>query len=111
MNRRGQALVEFILILPIFIMLMFVIIDFGMVFNEKNKLENKSMEIIEFINQRKEIDEIKTMYPDYDISVNNKDDYMTITISYKVNLITPGSNIILDNPFQIKVVRYIPYEQ
>ena len=60
MNRRGQALVEFILILPIFIMLMFVIIDFGMVFNEKNKLENKSMEIIEFINQRKEIDEIKT---------------------------------------------------
>ena len=74
MNRRGQALVEFILILPIFIMLMFVIIDFGMVFNEKNKLENKSMEIIEFINQRKEIDEIKTMYPDYDISVNNKDD-------------------------------------
>ena len=74
MNRRGQALVEFILILPIFIMLMFVIIDFGMVFNEKNKLENKSMEIIEFINQRKEIDEIKTMYPDYDISVNNQDD-------------------------------------
>ena len=56
LNRRGQALVEFILILPIFIMLMFVIIDFGMVFNEKNKLENKSMEIIEFINQRKEID-------------------------------------------------------
>ena len=111
MNRRGQALVEFILILPIFIMLMFVIIDFGMIFNEKNKLENKSAKVIEFINQRKDIDEIKTMYPAYDISVNNKDDYMTITISYKVNLITPGSNIILDNPFQIKVVRYIPYEQ
>lgn len=110
MNRRGQALVEFILILPIFIMLMFVIIDFGMVFNEKNKLENKSMEIIEFINQRKEIDEIKTMYPDYDISVNNKDDYIVVTISSKVNLITPGSSIILDNPFPIKVVRYFPYE-
>ena len=107
MNRRGQALVEFILILPIFIMLMFVIIDFGMVFNEKNKLENKSMEIIEFINQRKEIDEIKTMYPDYDISVNNKDDYIVVAISSKVNLITPGSSIILDNPFPIK--RYLAY--
>lgn len=53
LNRQGQALVEFILILPIFLMLMFVIIDFGMVFNEKNKLENKSMEIVEFINQKR----------------------------------------------------------
>ena len=67
-------------------------------------------EIIEFINQRKEIDEIKTMYPDYDISVNNKDDYIVVAISSKVNLITPGSSIILDNPFPIKVVRYLPYE-
>lgn len=111
MNRRGQALVEFILILPIFIMLMFVIIDFGMVFNERNKLENKSMEIIDFINQGKDINNIEVIYPDYDISVNNKDDYIVVTISSKVNLITPGSSIILDNPFQIKVVRYIPYEQ
>ena len=50
------------------------------------------------------------MYPDYDISVNNKDDYIVVAISSKVNLITPGSSIILDNPFPIKVVRYLPYE-
>ena len=40
MNRKGQALVEFVLILPIFIMILFSIVDFGMIFNKKNELEN-----------------------------------------------------------------------
>ena len=35
MNRKGQALVEFVLILPIFIMILFSIVDFGMIFNKK----------------------------------------------------------------------------
>ena len=40
MNRKGQALVEFVLILPLFIMLLFAIIDFGNILNQKSKLEN-----------------------------------------------------------------------
>ena len=48
--------------------------------------------------------------PEFILSINNKDDYIVVAISSKVNLITPGSSIILDNPFPIKVVRYLPYE-
>ena len=45
MNRKGQALVEFVLILPVFIFLLFAVYDFGMIFNTKNKLENDSTDI------------------------------------------------------------------
>ena len=36
LNNKGQALIEFVLILPIFLMILFVIIDFGMIFNAKS---------------------------------------------------------------------------
>ena len=33
MNRKGQALVEFVLIMPVLIFIIFVIVDFGTIFN------------------------------------------------------------------------------
>jgi len=41
MNKRGQALIEFVLILPLFIFLLFAVYDFGMIFSVKNTLEKK----------------------------------------------------------------------
>ena len=40
-NRKAQALIEFVLILPILIMLLFGIIDFGNIFVTKSNLENR----------------------------------------------------------------------
>ena len=51
MNRKGQALVEFVLILPIFIMILFSIVDFGMIFNKKNELENISVDVVNMLNK------------------------------------------------------------
>ena len=39
-NNKGQALVEFVIILPVMLLLIFSIIDFGIVIYEKNNLEN-----------------------------------------------------------------------
>ena len=39
-NNRGQALVEFILILPVFLMIILCMIDFGKIFYEKYALQN-----------------------------------------------------------------------
>ncbi len=39
-SSKGQALIEFVIILPVFLMLIFAIIDFGRVIYEKNMLEN-----------------------------------------------------------------------
>ena len=55
MNRKGQALVEFVLILPIFIMILFSIVDFGMIFNKKNELENISIDIMNLLNNNHKI--------------------------------------------------------
>ena len=39
-NKKGQALIEFVIILPVMLLLVFCLIDFGMVIYEKNNLEN-----------------------------------------------------------------------
>ena len=59
MNRKGQALVEFVLILPVFILILFAIVDFGTILSKKNELENDSIDIVLLINNGTNIDEIK----------------------------------------------------
>ncbi len=108
MNRKGQALVEFVLILPIFIMILFSIVDFGMIFNKKNELENISVDIINLLNNNNKIEEIQKEYPKVDIKLTNEEKYTIVEISTKVNIITPGLNRVLDNPYIVKVERKIP---
>ena len=110
MNNKGQALIEFILILPIFLMIVFVVVDFGTIFSSKAKLENDSYDIIELIESNTSIEEIKQLYNNVNINTTIKDNYQTIHISKKVNLITPGIYRILDDPFMIEIERVIPYE-
>ena len=110
MNRKGQALVEFVLILPIFLFLLFAIYDFGMIFNKRNSLENKSTDVILLYKDGKSIDEIKTIYSDININITRDNDYDIFNIYDSVKLITPGLNRIMGNPYKIEVTRYIPYE-
>lgn len=108
MNRKGQALVEFVLILPIFIMILFSIVDFGMIFNKKNELENISIDIINLLNNNNKIEEIQKEYPKVDIKLTNEEKYTIVEISTKVNIITPSLNRVLGNPYIVKVERKIP---
>ena len=108
MNRKGQALVEFVLILPIFIMILFSIVDFGMIFNKKNELENISIDIMNLLNNNNKIEEIQKEYPKVDIKLTNEEKYTIVEISTKVNSITPGLNRVLGNPYIVKVERKIP---
>ena len=59
MNRKGQALVEFVLILPIFILILFAVIDFGMILNKKNELENNSVDIVDMLKSGISVEEIQ----------------------------------------------------
>ena len=109
MNRKGQALVEFVLILPIFIMILFSIVDFGMIFNKKNELENISIDIINLLNNNNnKIEEIQKEYPKVDIKLTSEEKYTIVESSTKVNIITPGLNRVLGNPYIVKVERKIP---
>lgn len=109
MNRRGQALVEFVLILPILIFILFAIIDFGNIFSTKNSLEGDSSSIIELYNSGKTLEEIKLIYDDRVISIINDGEYNKFIISTSVKLITPGFNRLFGNPYVIKVERVMPY--
>ena len=108
MNRKGQALVEFVLILPIFILMLFAIVDFGMILSKKNELENISVDVTAMIKNSDNIDDIKNLYPKVKINISSDDKYTKIIISDDVDIMTPGLNRILGNPYKIKVERTIP---
>lgn len=108
MNRKGQALVEFVLILPIFILMLFAIVDFGMILSKKNELENISVDVTAMIKNSDNIDDIKNLYPKVKINISSDDKYTKIIINDDVDIMTPGLNRILGNPYNIKVERTIP---
>ena len=109
-NNKGQALVEFIVILPVILAILLVIIDLGKIFNEKNTLENNSIDIIELYKNGKSIDEIKNKYSDINITTNIDNNYLTLKLKKEIEIITPGLNLVLDNPYLIEVERVVYYE-
>lgn len=115
MNRKGQALIEFILILPVFLMILFIIIDFAVIFNAKNNLESDSNTIIELIKNGKSVDEILQLYKKEDNNFNitlvkEDNNYIKVILEDYVDLITPGLNRVLEDPYPIKLERVIYYE-
>lgn len=109
MNNKGQALVEFILILPVFIMILLVIIDFGMIFNKKGNLESISNDAVLTYKENRSLVEIQELYKDIQIELVNVNDYTKLVFKDKVNIITPGMNKFFDDPYVITVERVIPY--
>ena len=108
MNRKGQALVEFVLILPIFVLMLFSIYDIGMIVYNKNTLESVSNDVILMINNDNNINEINSKYSDIDVNINDDGEYYNITLSKRIRILTPGLNLILDDPYEVKVERIIP---
>ena len=108
MNRKGQALIEFVLILPIFLFILFAIIDFGVIFSTKNNLENDSSDIINLYKNGTSLVELKDMYSDNEILITEDGEYYNFVISTSVNLITPGFNRIFGEPYIINVERIVP---
>lgn len=109
MNKKGQALIEFVLILPVFLFILFAIIDFGVIFSSKSSLENDSTDIVSLFKTGTSLEELNEMYSDRKINLTNKDNYYTFKITMSVNLITPGFNKLFGDPYIIDVERVVPY--
>lgn len=109
MNKRGQALIEFVLILPVLLLLIFAFIDFGRIIVCKNHLEGVMNEVVNLENEK--VSSYLKNDSDYVISYDVKiDEYKNITLETKLDLITPGLKNILKNPYVVKVERSIVYE-
>ena len=106
---KGQALVEFVLILPIAFLLIFSMIDLGRVLYEKNHLESMLNEVVIAYKDNGKIDK-KLIDDTVSSKVDKSGKYATITLTKDVSLITPFSNLIINNPYQIKTERVFIYE-
>lgn len=107
MNKKGQALVEFVLILPVFILMLFVIIDFGFIISKKNELENIGVDVVMMINDGKSVNEIMEIYPDVTVEVDYKNDYSLVKISDDIDIMAPGLNLVLGDVYKVTVERKI----
>ena len=90
MNNKGQALVEFILILPVILIILMGIISIGNIYIEKYKLNNILDTCVSlYLNDKN--DSLKAYMIEEDISFDATDEgeLTKITISKKLDLTVP----------------------
>jgi len=101
MNKKGQALVEFIIILPIIILILFMIIDYGIISYNKQKLENIITDVLKMKSNNESEEEIENFINsndiDVDVTLEVKDKYTNIKLVKKYNYITPGLDKIFNS--------------
>ena len=115
MNKKGQALIEFVIILPLVIFILLGIVDFMLILSNKSNLESKmndvvtiyrkdenSLEIVEYLNT-----DLKNV--SFSAKNSNKYTYLEVRMPYK--FITPGMDSVFGNKFVIKCERVILNEQ
>ena len=107
-NNRGQALVEFIIILPIFLLLIMCVVDFGNIIGKKYSLEN-DIDAISDMYKSEKYEDINTYVTDKNIKVSysNTDNLLNINLSKEVNITSPLLNIILGKTYEIDVEKSI----
>lgn len=109
-NHKGQALIEFVLILPIIILLLLGIMNIGMLFIRKIELENKVVDIIDIWKQQKSsVAELKTLLENenlqFEILENTATSLVTINVSETVSFISP-----IQTSYSVEVKRVISLE-
>ncbi len=71
MNKKGQTLILFVILIPILLGLCALVIDVGLIVNEEVKLKEVSKSIIASTIGEVSIEEIKRLYQENDIPINN----------------------------------------
>lgn len=111
MKRQGQALVEFIIVLPVLIVIILGIIDFGLIFIKKNSLENNLEEVSEIWKKNQSMEEVNSYLDLLDdkilFFVTEKEEFEELILKVNYNPVTPGLNLVLGSPHEIKVSRVI----
>lgn len=116
-GRKGQSAVETALILPIIVLILTGIIDFGLLFNNYLVITNASREAARnaavgstdvninslVAGMTSTLDNTKlktTIYPAE--ALRKKGDEVTVTIEYDYKLITPVIGAVIPNPVHLK---------
>ncbi len=91
MNNKGQVLIVFVVMLPIFLILFALVIDLGLLSIEKRNISNNTYDAVEYyLDNQDNIDieeKVKNLLnkniDNIEINLNNTDDYIEITVIKK----------------------------
>lgn len=97
MNKKGQALIEFVLVLPILIFILLLVVDMGRLMIMKNHLETVLNNVDKDTNTINDLE--------YDIKIEKKDNY--IILKSCIDVTTPGLSKIVGNPACVNVSKEI----
>jgi Flp pilus assembly protein TadG len=124
-NEKGQSLVEMALILPILLMLLIGIFDFGRIMYNYMHLHLTTQETVRLGGLGKGDAEITQFARDYiqlgdptllevlitpDETLRNSGDYVTVSLKYPVDYVTPFISHLLPSPFMIETESTIRVE-
>lgn len=113
LDKKGQALIEFVLVLPILIMLVFAMIDFGNMYMTKAELESKLNTAVELYKENPSQEYVYTQINAKEnkklevLSTDVNANYIELVLKKEIDLITPGFNLIFGSPYKITVKRVV----
>lgn len=123
-KKKGQAIVETALVIPILLMFFCGIIDFGRIIHAQSRLNLICQESVRLAGLGKGDSEVtsyaKGKVPSAIVKINplvnssdgkrNSGDNVTVILSYDVKYITPLVNIIFKTPFKVQAESTIRVE-
>ena len=112
MNKRGQALVEFIIILPIFLILVLGVVDIGKILYNQTMLEGVMNDVISMYEDGIATEQILEDLDlrNSELTVLEENQLLEFRLVKEIDIVTPGLNLIFDNPYELLVSRSISYE-
>jgi len=108
LGNKGQALVEFIIIIPVLLLILLALVDFGSVIHQKYVLEN-DVDIVSDMYLLNKNDDINN-YVDKigaDISYETDDKYITIKLEKRTKYITGIISSAMGDDYKISASKTV----
>lgn len=107
-ENRGQALVEFIIIIPVLVLVISALIDFGNIIYQKYQLEGE-LDLVTDMYQNNELDKMNTYVSDINASIKIEKDnqFITVILTKDVNINTIILNNVIGQKYPISVKKSI----
>lgn len=112
MNKKGQALVEFILILPVLLIILMSLIDVGSIFVSKYEL-NKDLDLVTQMYQNNQQKELLAYAAKEDIIFEKSlENHMTVlTLKKDIKINAPILSNIIGKQYKIEASRLVYGEE
>lgn len=115
MNKKGQVLVLFLILLPFLLLLVGLIVDFGIAYNEKRKIEHTITDTITYaldhINEEETVLKVNMTHllkenveDIYEIRIEIKDDKVYVSIEKRVGTIFLPKNHVIKLSYQGELI-------